>query len=74
MRQRGSFQRVPSYSRRTGAERAMRAWRAAGARSAVVTSIGSMGTGSTTGCPRSSRASARTILPPATSWSSLRPV
>ena len=36
IRQRGSFQRVPSYSSRTGAESAMRACAAAGARSAAV--------------------------------------
>ena len=35
MRQRGSFQRAPEYSSRTGAESASRAWRAAGARSAA---------------------------------------
>ena len=40
MRQRGSFQRVPSYSSRTGAESAVRACAAAGARSAAVTSTG----------------------------------
>ena len=52
----------PRTASRTGADRAVRAWRAAGARSAAVTSIGSMRTGSATGCPRSSRASARTTL------------
>ena len=63
MRHRGSFQRTPEYSSRTGAESASRAWRAAGARSAASTSTGSIRTGSATVSPRSSRASARTILP-----------
>ncbi len=70
MRHRGSFQRTPEYSSRTGAESASRAWRAAGARSAASTSTGSIRTGSATVSPRSSRASAWTILRSAAFWSS----
>jgi hypothetical protein len=73
IRHRGSFQRVPSYSSRTGADSAARAWAAAGARSVAVTSTGSSTIGSAIGCPRSSRASARTIRFAATSRASRRP-
>ena len=73
IRQRGSRQRVPSYSSRTGAESAVRAWRAAGARSAAVTSTGSTRTGSATGCPAPAARATGRSSPPAASRSSRGP-
>ncbi len=73
IRQRGTRQRVSPYTRRIGAERAVRACIAAPARSAPLTPGSVVASGSATGAPRSKLARARTTAAAAAGRSSFRP-